>query len=132
MNEKDLSRYYILKKEIDDLTERISEFGNGLSAVKFDKLNVQGSSQYKSIQEKYIELKDKWATKRVEALEEYMKIQDYIYSISDIEIRLILKYRFMDLKKWDDIDSILNNGYNYSKKKYYKWKKINLSQNIPQ
>ena len=121
MNEKELSKYYYLKKEIEDLEERIITFGVGVSSVKVKELNVDSSPKYASIQEKLAELKDLWMEKRVSALEEYIKIEHYITNIEDSEIRQIMRYRYLDLKKWDDIDLLLNNGINYSKKKYYKY-----------
>ena len=129
MNEKELSKYYYLKKEIEDLEERIITFGVGVSSVKVKELNVDSSPKYASIQEKLAELKDLWMEKRVSALEEYIKIEHYITNIEDSEIRQIMRYRYLDLKKWDDIDLLLNNGINYSKKKYYKYFKTypNLS-----
>lgn len=129
MNEKDLSKYYYLKKEIDNLEERIKTFGVGVSSVKIKELNVDSSPKYSSIQEKITELKDLWMEKRVSALEEYIKIEYYITNIEDSEIRQIMRYRYLDLKKWDEIDELLHNGINYSKKKYYKYFKTypNLS-----
>lgn len=131
MSEKELSKYYWLKQEIENLDMRIKEFDVGISSVNLDKLNVDGTAQYKSIQEKRMELIEKFMNKRLEALEEYLKIESYIDSINDSEIRQLLRFRFLDLKKWDDIDILMNNGTEYSKKKYYKWKKLNISLFIP-
>ena len=121
MEEKELSSYYYLKKEIDNLEERIITFGVGVSSVKVKELNVDSSPKYASIQEKLTELKDLWMEKRVSALEEYIKIEHYITNIENSEIRQIMRYRYLDLKKWDEIDELLHNGINYSKKKYYKY-----------
>ena len=108
MTEQELSKYFWLKKEVQDLEERIATFGVGISSVKIKELNVEGSSQYESIQEKIVQLKDLWMNKRVEALEEYIKIESFINNIPDAEIRTIARYRFLDLKKWDEIGSIMN------------------------
>lgn len=124
MNEKDLSKYYYLKKEIENLEERIITYGVGISSVKPKELNVDSSPKYSSIQEKITELKDLWIQKRVEAIEEYIKIEHFISGITDSEIRQIMRYRYLDLKKWDEIDELLHNGKEYSKKKYYKYLKI--------
>ncbi len=121
MNEKDLSKYFYLKKEIDDLEERILTFGAGISSVRYKELDVSGSAKYQAIQEKIVQLKDTWMEKRVSALEEYLKIEQFISNIDDIEIRQIIRYRYLDLKKWDEIDGLLHNGINYSKKKFYKF-----------
>lgn len=108
MTEQELSKYFWLKKEVQDLEERIATFGVGISSVKIKELNVEGSSQYESIQEKIVQLKDLWMNKRVEALEEYIKIESFINNIPDAEIRTIARYRFLDLKKWDEIGSMMN------------------------
>lgn len=130
MGEKELSKYFYLKKEIEDIEERLHKLGYGVGSPSFNEMI--SSTKHTSIQEKITELKDKYIEARVSALEQYIKIEDYIKGIEDDEIRLLLRYRFIDLKKWDEIDKLLNNGYNYSKKKYYKWRKENLSQYIPQ
>lgn len=123
MTEKELSRYYYLKQEIDNLDERIKTFGVGVSSIKPKELDIMSSPLYESIQEKIVELKDLYIQKRLEALEEYVKIERYITNIEDSEIRQIMRYRYLDLMKWDDIDFKLHNGINYSKKKYYKFLK---------
>lgn len=121
MNERELSKYFYLKKEIDDLQERILTLGIGISSVKYDTLNVEGSAMFQSIQEKIVQLKDVWMEKRLSALEQYLKIENFISQIDDSEIRQIIRYRYLDLKKWDEIDTLLHNGINYSKKKFYKF-----------
>lgn len=103
MTEKELSRYYWLQKEIKDLEERIATFDCCVSAVKYKELNVDSTPQYKSIQEKAAELKEEWLEKRVSALEEYIRIEKYISSIEDIDLRLIFRYRFLDCMNWDNI-----------------------------
>lgn len=121
MNEKELNKYFYLKKEIDNLEERIITFGVGVSSIKIKELNIDSSPQYSSIQEKITELKDLWIQKRLEAIDEYIKIEKYIANVEDSEIRQIMRYRYLDLKKWDEIDVLLHNGINYSKKKFYNY-----------
>lgn len=130
MVEKELTKYFYLKKEIEDLEERLLKLGYGVGSPSFNEMI--NTSTHSSIQERISELRDKYIEARVSALEQYIRIEEYIKGVDDNEMRLLLRYRFIDLKKWDEIDKLLNNGYNYSKKKYYKWKKDNLSQYIPQ
>lgn len=103
MSEKELSKYYWLKQEIENLDMRIKEFDVGISSVNLDKLNVDGTAQYKSIQEKRMELIEKFMNKRLEAIEEYLKIESYIDSVNDSEIRVLLRYRYLDLLNWEQI-----------------------------
>lgn len=109
MNEKELSKFYWLNKEIKDLEERIATLDLGVSAIKYDGLSVSSSKKADSIQEKLVELKDIWMEKRVSALEEYIKIERFILSVPDEEIRLIMRYRYMDLMSWEEIGNKL--GY---------------------
>lgn len=103
MKEKELSKYYYLKKEVEDLEERIETYDVGVSSVRVKELNVDSSPQFISIQEKVVELKDKWMQKRVEALEEYIKIESFIDRVDDAEIRVLLRYRYLDLLSWEQI-----------------------------
>lgn len=103
MTEQELSKYYWLQKEIKDLEERIAILDCGVSAVSYRELDVDSTPQYHSIQEKIAILKEKWMDKRVSALEEYIKIENFISSIEDIDLRLIFRYRFLDCMNWDDI-----------------------------
>lgn len=107
MTEKELSRYYYLKKEIKDLEDRLKEFGVGLSAINLDK-ELSGSSAHNSIQEKRAMLKEKWINARLTALEEYLKIENYIESVEEVEIRQIMRYRFLDLYDWYKIGELMN------------------------
>lgn len=122
MTEKELSKYYWLRKEIKDLEERLAEFGYGVSATKLDK-EISGITSTDSIQEKRIIIIEKWISARVSALEEYLKIESYIESVEDSEIRQIMRYRFLDLKKWNEIDKLMICGKDYAKKKYYQYRK---------
>lgn len=109
MKEKDLNKFFWLQKEIKDLEERIAILDSGVSAVKYDSLSISGSRHISTLQERITELKETWMEKRVSALEEYIKMEKYILSVPDEELRLILRYRFMDLMKWEQIGDKL--GY---------------------
>lgn len=103
MNEKELSKYYYLKKEVEDLEERIAEFGNGIKSTQFKEVSVSSSHKNKSIQETKVELVARLTEKRISALEQYLEIERYIEEVDDAEIRNIMRYRFLDLMNWGDI-----------------------------
>lgn len=105
MTEKELSRYYWLKKEIKDLENRLEEFGYGVSAANIDK-EIFGTAPTNSIQEKRAIIVEKWINARLTALEEYLKIENYIESVEDSEIRQIMRYRFLDLYDWYKIGEL--------------------------
>ena len=125
MEEKELRRYYHLKVEIDDLKQRIDEFGDGVKSQQFNSDKVSSSHTHKSIQETKIELVAMYNEKRISAIEENLKIERYLDNIDDPEMRTIMRYRHLDLKTWEEIDKLTHNGKDYSKKKYYKYRKEN-------
>ncbi len=102
MSEKELSQYFHLKKEIEDLEERIAKLGNGVGSIEIKDM-PGGSHKISSIQEKIIILKEQWINARISALEEYIKIENYIKTIEDSELRTIFRMRFLDLKNWEEI-----------------------------
>lgn len=103
MNEKELSKYYNLKREVQDLEDRITEFGSGVKSTQFKEVSVSSSHSKKSIQETKVELVSLLTEKRIEALEQYLAIERYIEEVEDVEIRNIMRYRFLDLMKWEEI-----------------------------
>lgn len=107
MTEKELSRYYWLKKEIKDLENRLEEFGYGVKAANIDK-EIFGTTPTNSIQEKRVIIVEKWINARITALEEYLKIENYIESVEDSEIRQIMRYRFLDLLDWYSIGELMH------------------------
>lgn len=102
MSEKELSRYYWLKKEIKNLEDRLLEFGVGVSSPSLDN-EIAGTGNHASIQERRAELVEKLINARLSALEEYLRIESYIEKVEDSEIRQIMRYRFLDLFSWSRI-----------------------------
>lgn len=102
MTEKELSKYFYLKKEIEDLEERIEKLGVGIGSIEITDM-PKGSKKIVSIQEKVTELRNRYIEARISALEEYLKIENYIKSVEDPEIRTIMRMRFLDLKAWEEI-----------------------------
>jgi len=129
MKEKDLNKFFWLQKEIKDLEERIAILDSGVSAVKYDSLSISGSRHISTLQERITELKETWMEKRVSALEEYIKMEKYILSVPDEELRLILRYRFMDLMKWEQIGDKLGYDRTSVAKKVRGWFKKNERNN---
>lgn len=141
MNEKDLSKYYWLKQEVNDLEENIrkvkneiKEFGDGVGSSKFKDIVTSSSGVSESIQEKYMKLKEKLETlqnihieKRLSALEEYIKIENYISSVEEPLIRLIMRKRFLDLKQFEEIGKELK----YERTSISKMMRKYLKNNFP-
>lgn len=123
LTEKELSKYYWLRKEITDLENRLKEFGIGLSATNFDK-EISGISTTDSIQEKRAIIVEKWINARITALEEYLKIENYIESVEDSEIRQIMRYRFLDLYDWYKIGELMHCDRTTASKKMRNYIKV--------
>lgn len=102
MTEKELSRYYWLKKEVKILENQLEEFGSGVSATSYEE-KIGHSGLTISLQEKRALIIEKLINARLDALEEYIKIESYIDKVEDLRVKQIMKLRFQDLKSWDEI-----------------------------
>lgn len=125
MSEKELNKYYYLKKEVEDLEQRIAEFGCGVKSTQIKEVSVSGSRKNKSIQETKVELVGMLTEKRISALEQYLEIERYIEDVEDAEIRNIMRYRYLDLMKWDEIGEKLFQDRTSVSKKVRKYIKEN-------
>ena len=128
MTEKELSQYYYLTVEIKDIEERITKFGVGVGSKGFEN-EISWNGRGASIQEKYTELKSLYIEKRLDALEQYIKIEKYISNVEDSEIRLIMRMRFLDLKDWEDIGDKIHCDRTTVARKVRKYIKSNLPTN---
>ena len=126
MTEKDLGRYFWLKKEVKHLENELEEFGDGVSATSFEeKIGSSGISI--SIQEKRQRIIEKLTNARLSALEEYIKIETYINKVEDVEIKAIMVLRFQELKNWDEIGKELHMERTTASKKLRRY--LQLSHN---
>lgn len=126
MTEKELGRYFWLKKEVKHLENELEEFGDGVSATSFEeKIGSSGISI--SIQEKRQRIIEKLTNARLSALEEYIKIETYINKVEDVEIKAIMVLRFQELKNWDEIGKELHMERTTASKKLRRY--LQLSHN---
>lgn len=106
MTKEELSRYYYLKKEIKQIEERIKEIddtflsANRINGMRYEKRLSNPQEQRMILIEKYDKRLEE---KKNEALKELMKIEDFIDSINDPEIRMIFRYRYLELMEWNKI-----------------------------
>lgn len=128
MTEKELSRYFWLKKEVKNIENQLEEFGCGIGAVSYEE-KVGSSGIFSSIQEKRAILIEKLINARLDALEEYLKIESYIDTIEDSEIKTIMRLRFQQLKSWDEIGRELDKDRTAVSKKLRKF--LQSCQNSP-
>ena len=123
MTEKELSRYYWLKQEVKNLENKLIEFGDGVSATSFEE-KIGSSGVPSSIQEKRSILIEKLINARLDALEEYIKIESYIEKVEDTEIKAIMRLRFQDLMNWEDISKELHMDRTTASKKIRKYLQV--------
>lgn len=111
MTKEELSRYYCLKKEIKQIEERIKEIddtflsANRINGMRYEKRLSNPQEQRMILIEKYDKRLEE---KKDEALKELMKIENFIDSINDPEIRMIFRYRYIELMEWNKIAILVN------------------------
>lgn len=101
---KNLNKLYWIKKEIEQIEEQLKEL-TVLSAVSFSGMPSGNtvSSPVEKFNERLDNLKRKLATKHAESLEETERLERYIETIDDVEIRVLARARFIECKSWQKI-----------------------------
>lgn len=111
MTKEELSSYYYLKKEIKQIEERIKEIddtflsANRINGMRYEKRLSNPQEQRMILIEKYDKRLEE---KKDEALKELMKIEDFIDSINEPEIRMIFRYRYIELMEWNKIAMLVH------------------------
>jgi len=101
---KELSRYYFVTREIEQIENRIKELTQISASV------MSGMPHSPSVQnqiERYVEEKIKLENlmieKYSELMEENIRIEEYLKTVKDSEIRMIIRECFIKCRSWDDI-----------------------------
>ena len=122
MIREELNELYWLNKEIQDLKRRLKELEENtpIGSAKITGL-PKGSSQSNQI-ESYIEkvdaLKRKINENMILVIEEKKKIEDFIATVDDAEMRMIIRLRNIDLMGWQEIGDALGMERTTASKKY--------------
>ena len=106
MNKKELSKYYHLSMEINELEAQIKELMNGLIGSPALTGMPHGTGVGNPVEQKamlIINLKNKLEKRRARSLKELTKIELYIANIEKAEVRLIFTKRYIQFKSWDEI-----------------------------
>ncbi|MDF2945190.1 MAG: hypothetical protein K0S01_4048 [Herbinix sp.] len=124
MTENELNQYRAIKNEIEDLSFRIKQLEQKEVQMTTDR--VKGSSKHFPYIEQHFyvtgidqeeydrrqnwikELQRKRNNKLTELIEMECRIHDFIYTISDSEIRQIFIFRFIDGLSQEDIGQKLH------------------------
>lgn len=113
MTKEELSKYYYLSKEIEQIQNKIDEIRT--TYIGASKLNgMPHSRNLNSPQESLMLLIEKYQNKlekkKSDAINELLKIETYLSSIEDIETRMIFNYRYVEKKSWDEIERLMHMG----------------------
>ncbi|MDR2899128.1 MAG: DUF1492 domain-containing protein [Clostridiales bacterium] len=93
MSDYELSKYYLLSKEIDILENEIAlELGRAEEYIS--------NNEILSVLESYV---NKLKTKKHEAYTAKLKIEEFMDSVDDPEIRVILRLRYVKMMTWEQI-----------------------------
>lgn len=108
MTLKELSKYHDLKIELDDLSQRINELELTLvKATKYSDMKVDrtfnNSSPTEDVAFKINKLKETYSNKQIHLLGELQIIENYLETITDSEVRTIMRKRFIDLLTWEQV-----------------------------
>lgn len=111
MTKEELSKYYYLKQEIKQIEDKIKEIDSTImraSLINCEKFERKLSNP----QEKRMILIEKYEQKLEiainKSIEELIKIEEFINSIEDPENRMIFRYRYIELKSWNEISILIH------------------------
>ena len=111
MTKEELSKYYYLKQEIKQIEDKIEEIDSTFmraSLINCEKFERKLSNP----QEKRMILIEKYEQKLEiainKSIEELIKIEEFINSIEDPENRMIFRYRYIELKSWNEISILIH------------------------
>ena len=104
MTEHELMGYTYIKARIERIERRIAELEleDGLGAVNMDGM-PHGSTPGDPVARMAIArvaLHERLVRLRAELIEKELEIQEYIDSVEDEEVKLIIEWRFIDLLNW--------------------------------
>lgn len=124
----ELSKYHKIKNEMKQLEDSIRELEEtviGSSKITGMPLSISGvnSSPTERIGIKLATLKQKLTDKTEQLLDEAQKIEEYIETVDDVDIRIIISKRFLDCKTWQQVANEIHADRStpyYRLKKYLK------------
>ena len=112
MTIKELSKYHDLKVEIPQLQDRIIELEQTI--IGASKITGMPSSRNSTsnpterIGLKLAKLKTSLLKKMEELIDRQTKIEEFLETVEDAKVRIIIRKRFFESKSWDDIGRELN------------------------
>lgn len=107
MTIQDLSKYYKLKIEIQQIKDNIKEIeATIIGSSKITGMPTSGnnnSNPTEKIGMKLSSLTSSLEVKKDKLLDEFNKIENFLDSVEDNEIRIIIRKRFLEGKTWQNV-----------------------------
>lgn len=108
MTIQELSKYHDIKLEIKQIEDNIRELEETtISSSKITGMPFSTGGKNESPTErigiKLANLKDKLLKKTEKLLDEHDKIEDFLSTVDDAEIRIIIRKRFLEDKSWEKV-----------------------------
>lgn len=125
MTIQELSKYHNIKTEIKQIEDNIYEIETtmiGSSKITGMPSTSNGTdSPTERIGIKLAQLRTKLVSKQESLLDEAHKIEDFLTTVEDAEIRVIIRERFLEGKTWNDVSKkiIADRSTPYYKLKKY-------------
>ena len=115
MTIKELSQLYYLNREIEDCQKRLKELElqRGVGAVVIDDMPHSKGPAKSRVEQLAAEIADLKAiihAKQIECIHERNRLERYIASIPDSEIRMIFEFRFADCLPWEQVAACIGEG----------------------
>ena len=129
MTLKELSKLYYLNKLIERDTMRIEELEARLGPGSMNLSGMPRSPSPKNMFEEteilLLEVQNRLRKEQEEYIRERIALEEYMRTVEDYQVRLILTYRFVDLMNWRQIafriggnnteDSVKQRAYRFIK-----------------
>ena len=111
MTIRDLSQYHNIKVEIDQIKLNIKELeatvigSSKITGIPTSHNNTTSSTERIGI--KLAQLKTKLSNKTEELLDEAKKVEDFLETVEDADIRIIIRGRFLNGKTWNEVSQTI-------------------------
>lgn len=129
MTLKELSKLYYLNKLIERDTMRIEELearlGPGSMNLSGMPRNPSPKNMFEETEILLLEVQNRLRKEQEEYIRERIVLEEYMRTVEDYQVRLILTYRFVDLMNWRQIafriggnnteDSVKQRAYRFIK-----------------
>lgn len=115
MTIKELSQLYYLNREIEDCQKKLEELEaqRGVGPIILDDMphgKGPAKSRVEQLAAEIVDLKAIIHAKQIECIHERNRLERYIASIPDSEIRMIFEFRFADCLPWEQVAACIGEG----------------------